>query len=114
MTVLFDGLALSRRLEANGSFTRPQAEALVDGLHDALVSSVVTKHDLYDVKNELQAEIKAVKTGLQAEIHVVKTELQAEISVLRAEMTGKFNQLTWMLGVIVTGLVALLLHAFTH
>lgn len=110
MTVLFDGLALTRRLETGGAFTRPQAEALVDGLHDALVSSVATKSDLQEVKNELRVELKSVKAELKAEIQDVK----ADVAVLRAEMNGKFNLLYWMFGAIVAALAALLTQAFMH
>lgn len=102
MTLLFDGLALTRRLETGGTFTRPQAEALVDGLHDALLTSVSTKNDLQDVKKELQD---------------VKSELKADVALLRSDMTGKFNLLQWMLAASLAFLMALLglmLHLVMH
>jgi hypothetical protein len=54
MTVLFDKLGMSRKLEGEGKFTRLQAETLSDTLHDALNEGAATKADVEGVKTEMR------------------------------------------------------------
>ncbi len=53
MGVVFDELAFVHTLEAEGSFSRGQAEALSEALHTAVSETVATKADLVDVRHEI-------------------------------------------------------------
>ncbi len=71
MAVVFDKLAFVRRLEGEGAFSRGQAEALSEALHQAVNETVATKADVAEVRHEL-ADARA--------------ELKHELRELRAQM----------------------------
>ncbi len=55
MSVIFDKLAFVRRLEGEGQFSRPQAEALREAFHQAMSETVATKSDLAEIRHEISA-----------------------------------------------------------
>ncbi len=59
-TVAFNPLALARRLKDAG-MDESQAEAVADGLHEAVTENVATKADLAAVEKTLRAEMGTVK-----------------------------------------------------
>jgi len=75
MTVLFDKLGMSRKLEGEGKFTRLQAETLSDTLHDALGDATATKADLGNLKAELEAQIGLSEARMRAFIADVRTQI---------------------------------------
>lgn len=65
----FDKLSVIHRLEAGARFTRPQAEALSEAVHQAMSTSVATRSDLSDLRHEvrdLRAELKLWTGSLAA------------------------------------------------
>ncbi len=85
MGVVFDKLAFVHTLEAEGSFSRGQAEVLSEAFHTAVSETVATKADLTDVRHEI-ADVRHEVAELRQEIGQVRTELRSEIRELRAEL----------------------------
>lgn len=99
MSVQFDTLALSKKLEATG-LERDQAEAIAQGVRDMITEEVATKADLATAKADLLAEITTVKADiadLKGEMRSsqaqLRQELKAEIADLRGEMQSSQAQL---------------------
>ena len=88
------------KLEDSG-FSREQ----VDALSEFMDGSVATKADIA----ELSGEIKEVRAELSGEIKEVRGELKADIE----RLDGKINLHSWMLGVMVAGVMSLVIKAFT-
>ena len=86
MTVIFDKLRFSKRLEADNSFDRRQAEALTEALHDAISEGIATKQDVSDATALLRHEIVSTKAELRHEMAVMKAELRHEIAATKAEL----------------------------
>ncbi len=82
MSVVFDKLSFVKRLEGDGSFTRPQAEALSDAFHQAVSETVATKADV----GEVRVEVAALRVDLTHEIAAVRTELKQDIAAVRVEI----------------------------
>ncbi len=55
MTVVFDKLAFVRRLQTEATFSRDQAEALSEALHQAVSETVATKADLAEIRHDIAA-----------------------------------------------------------
>lgn len=53
MSVMYDKLLFMRRLEGEGLFSRPQAEALSEAFDQAVSESIATKSDLAEVRHEI-------------------------------------------------------------
>lgn len=114
MAVIFDKLAYVRRLEQDGNFNRPQAEALSEALHDAVRESVATKQDLTDFRAEVSARMDALQRELQQqgkdlrqEVNQLRQEAQQQGKDLRAHTDLQISQLkNWILGSLFTGVLA--------
>jgi hypothetical protein len=114
MTVAFDTLKLSRRLEAAG-FPTKQAQDTAEALAETLTANLANQADIHAVQgdireqglqlraeiaeqgsqlraeiaeqgSQLRAEIREVDTRVRAEIREVETRLRAEINAVRAEI----------------------------
>ncbi len=87
--VLFDPLALARKLEAAG-FPSRQAQDTAAALAESRGQDMLTRRDLGEATAALRAEIREFDTNLRAEIREFDTNLRAEIgelvTTLRAEM----------------------------
>lgn len=98
----FDTHAYVKRLQKAG-FNEEQAEAQAE-LQAQVLSSLVTeklatKEDITDLKNELKCDI---------------TRLESETKQEFAHINGKFNQLNWMIGFLLTGMATILFKLFLH
>ncbi len=88
----FNPLALARRLKDVG-MDEPQAEAVADGLHEAVTENVATKADIAAVK----ADVAAVK----ADVETVEKTLRAEMGAVK-----------WMVGLTLALALAVLARLF--
>ena len=82
MSVVFDKLAFVRRLESDGAFSRGQAEALSEALHQAVNETVATKSDLAEVRHE----IRELRMQVGHEISESRAQVGHELRELRAEL----------------------------
>ncbi len=94
MTAAFDKLAFVRRLESEGAFSRGQAEALSEALHQAVNETVATRADLAEVRHEL-ADTRA---ELKHEIRELRTHVGHEISEFRAQIGHEFKEFRAQIG----------------
>ncbi len=87
----FDTHAYVKRLKAAG-FNEEQAEAQAtlqaEVLSTLVTEKLATKEDITELRNELKQEI--------------------------ISLAGKFNQLSWMVGFLLTGMLAVLFKLFLH
>ena len=97
MGVVFDKLAFMRRLEVDGTFTRPQAEQLSEAFHQAVSESVATKQDI----ESLRGETATLGTELRGEMATLGAELRGEIATQGADLRREMAELkVW---IVVTG-----------
>ena len=99
----FDTLKYFNTLKAAG-VPEKQAEAQTTVLAEALavnLKDLVTKDDLHEAEQRMNARID-----------LVRTELSAKIDSLQTKYDGKINLLTWMLGVAISMLIAVLVRLF--
>ncbi|MEO9190971.1 MAG: hypothetical protein ABI224_13380 [Acetobacteraceae bacterium] len=83
MSVVFDKLAFVHSLEAEGAFSRGQAEALSEALHTAVSETVATKTDLAEVRHEI--------AGVRHEIAQTRSEMRemrAELKLWTGSLAG--------------------------
>lgn len=109
----FDTHAYVKRLKAAG-FNEAQAEAQAD-LQSEVLSSLVTeklatKEDMAGLKNEMKLEISELRNELKSDIARVEHETKQEF----IQVMGRFNQLNWMMGFLLTGTVTILFKLFLH
>jgi hypothetical protein len=105
----FDTHAYVKRLKAAG-FNEEQAEAQAD-LQAQVLSSLVTeklatKEDILTIKND----VANLKNELITDI--LRAENQTKQEFIR--ITGRFNQLNWMIGFLLTGVATILFKLFLH
>lgn len=87
--VVFDKLAFVHTLEAEGSFSRGQAEVLSEAFHTAVCETVATKADLADVPHEIadvRHEIAQMRVELKLWTGSLAGGLFAAISGLAVAM----------------------------
>ena len=84
-TATFNPLALARRLKDAG-MDEPQAEAVADGLHEAVTENVATKADVAAVK----ADIAAVEKTLRAEMGAIKWMVGLTLALVLAVLARSF------------------------
>ncbi|MCE3238144.1 MAG: hypothetical protein K0R24_1125 [Gammaproteobacteria bacterium] len=105
----FDTHAYVKRLKAAG-FNEAQAEAQAelqsDVLSTLITEKLATKEDIDEVKND----IKELRNELKNDI--VRVENEAKQEFIR--VMGRFNQLNWMIGFLLTGTVTILFKLFLH
>ena len=89
MSVVFDKLAFVRRLESEGAFSRGQAEALGEALHQAVNETVATKSDLAEVRHE----IRELRMQVGHEISEFRAQVSHELSEFRAQGTHGLREL---------------------
>jgi uncharacterized membrane protein YgaE (UPF0421/DUF939 family) len=89
MSVVFDKLAFVRRLESEGAFSRGQAEALSEALHQAVNETVATKADLAEVRHEL-ADARA---DLTHKLRELRMQVSHDTSESRAQWTHELREL---------------------
>ncbi len=82
---LFDTHASVKKLVEAG-FTEQQSEAYVQVISEALGSNLVPKHDIAEVKRDIEALRLATKADLRAELAELKTELKVDIAGVRTEI----------------------------
>ena len=99
-----DTLAYAKKLKDAGADER-LAEAIVEGLMNADTSTLTTKEDLRETKDELRSEIHQFRDELRGEIHEVRDELR-EVKASQGEMKV---ELLWIKGI---GGAILLLNAY--
>ena len=135
MSATFDTLGYARRLEAGG-VPPAQAQAHAGALADVLdardrnlVTTSTLRAELCELRAEFRAEMAELRDELRGEMAALRDELRGEMAELRAEMAelrselhasvadarGEFKaihaelrMLRWMLGLIATGVAALL------
>ncbi len=84
-TTAFNPLALARRLKDAG-MDELQAEAVADGLHEAVTENVATKADLAAVEKTLGAEMGT----LRAEMGAVKWMVGLTLALVLAVLARSF------------------------
>ena len=128
MSATFDTLGYARRLEAGG-VPPAQAQAHAGALADVLdardrnlVTTSTLRAELCELRAELRAEMAELRDRLRSEMAELRDELRGEMAELRSELhaavadaRGEFKAihaelrvLRWMLGLIATGVAALL------
>ena len=135
MSATFDTLGYARRLEAGG-VPPAQAQAHAGALADVLdardrnlVTTSTLRAELCELRAELRAEMAELRDRLRSEIAELREELRGEMAELRRELhaeisalrsaaadaRGEFKaihaelrMLRWLLGLIATGVAALL------
>jgi ActR/RegA family two-component response regulator len=91
--LLIDTLKLTQRLERRG-VRREEAEAIAEGLAEALQGDIGIRFDKVDQRLEsVEQRLAAIETRL--------TRLESDVRLL-----------TWMVGVILAGVLALVLKTF--
>ena len=128
MSATFDTLGYARRLEAGGvPATQAQAHAgaladVLDARDRNLVTTSTLRAELCELRAELRAEMAELRDELRGEMAELRDELRGEMAELRSELhaavadaRGEFKaihaelrMLRWMLGLIATGVAALL------
>ena len=106
MSATFDTLGYARRLVAGGvpaAQAQAHAGALADVL-DARDRNLVTTSTLRAELCELRAELRAEMAELRSELHAAVADARGEFKAIHAEL----RMLRWMLGLIATGVAALL------
>ena len=135
MSATFDTLGYARRLEAGG-VPAAQAQAHAGALADVLdarernlVTTSTLRAELCELRAELRAEMAELRDQLRSEMADLRNELRSEMAELRNEVAdlrselhaaiadarGEFKaihaelrMLRWLLGLIATGVAALL------
>jgi hypothetical protein len=117
VSIVFDKLAMVKRLEADDAFTRTQAERLAEAVHAAMHEDLVNKADLQATELSLRAdianvssELKADFADLRADIASVRTDHKTLEVSLRSEMKVMEHALKYWVG---STAVALFLALFT-
>jgi carbamoylphosphate synthase small subunit len=120
----FDTHAYVKRLRAAG-FNEAQAEAQAE-LQSEVLSSLVTeklatKEDMMELKNSTKHDMLELRNEVKNDISELRHELKNDIAALKSEthheiirIMGKFNQLNWMIGFLLTGVVTILFKLFLH
>jgi hypothetical protein len=99
MGVVFDKLAFMRRLEVDGTFTRPQAEQLSEAFHQAVSESVATKQDIESLRGEmatLGAELRGEIATQGADLRREMAELKVWIVVTGASLFGLLTAIRFL------------------
>lgn len=100
MTIQFDTLRYVEKLKEAGmpeAHAKASAEALSTVLDQSTSTTLVTKEDLNEVRND----ISALKNDLNIKTSELRSELRSELSQIRADM----KLMHWMLATsVVTGL----------
>ncbi len=89
-TILFDKMQAARRLEAEGKFTREQAETLAEVYHDAMTEAVATKTDLHILDSKLTTRIDILESKLFARIAEIETRIAETQTRMITAMIGLF------------------------
>jgi hypothetical protein len=120
----FDTHAYVKRLKAAG-FNEEQAEAQAE-LQSQVLSALVTeklatKEDIYKLANATKQDIGRLENIMKEDIYRLENTTKNEILRLENEtkqefirVVGKFNQLNWMIGFLLTGVVTILFKLFLH
>jgi hypothetical protein len=117
MSATFDTLGYARRLEAGG-VPAAQAQAHAGALADVLdarernlVTTSTLRAELCELRAELRAEIADLRDQLRSEMAGLRNELHAAVADARGEFKAihaELRMLRWLLGLIATGVAALL------
>ncbi|HVC56097.1 MAG TPA: hypothetical protein VND95_09080 [Stellaceae bacterium] len=107
-TAPFDTLKLARALRDRAGFSQEHAEAAADALAETVTDQVATKHDVGD----LRVEIDALRTEMRSEFAAIRAEMASEFAAIRAELAAGLRdveqRMTIRLGgmlVVVTGIL---------
>ena len=106
MSATFDTLCYARRLEAGGvppAQAQAHAGALAEAL-DARDRNLVTTPLLRAELAALRSELRAEMAELRNELHVAVADARREFKAIHAEL----RMMRWLLGLIATGVAALL------
>jgi ribosomal protein L29 len=93
MGVVFDKLAFMRRLEVDGTFTRPQAEQLSEAFHQAVSESVATKQDIENLRAATKQDIESLRAATKQDIESLRAATKQDIENLRGEMATQGAEL---------------------
>jgi hypothetical protein len=110
VTVAFDTLKFARALRDKANMTAEQAEGVAEAFSDATTEQLSTKSDLVALGADLRAEISSQGASLRAEIANLGADLRAEIAPLKADSL----LLKWMMGFVLTLVVAVLFLQLHH
>jgi len=72
--IAFDTHRFVKRLTQTG-FTEAQAEALADEQVTLLNGNLATKHDLLELKGDLERQLAEVKGGLEQQLAKIKADM---------------------------------------
>ena len=98
--VVFDTLALARKLEAAG-FSSMQAQGAASALSEAISEIVATKRDLNEMEARqgdnlarvdaaIRADLARVETDIRADLVRVETDIKADLARVEAEFRREF------------------------
>ena len=103
--VLFDTLALARKLEEAG-FPSHQAQATSAAFAEILSGEVATGRDVGETRTTLQHEMRTHRLELEATIESVRQELDAKIESVRQELHARIDRLEQRLTIRLGGMMA--------
>jgi len=86
-------LELSRRF-AKAGFTPVQAELLAETAIEIPEANLATKGDLNELRAALKADVNELRAATKADL----AELRGEIGRLEQKLDGRFDKLSWMIG----------------
>lgn len=108
--VVFDTLALARKLEAAG-FSSMQAQGAASALSEAISEIVATKRDLNEMEARQGDNLARVDAAIRADLARVEAEFRREFvrveTSLRAEIAAMGSRMTIQLGGMVAASVAI-------
>lgn len=106
--VAFDTLKFVMKLEKSG-MSLDQAKVMSEALQDIHVEAeLATKADIKALELVTKQDIKALELATKADIK----DLRIEIKDVKLELNSKISVMQWMLGVLMTGMGALITKIF--
>jgi len=105
--IAFDTHRFVKRLTQTG-FTEAQAEALADEQVILLNGNLATKHDLLELKGDLERQLAELKGGLERQLAEVKGGLEQQLAEVKggleqqlAKVKADMLVLKWMVGLVI-------------
>lgn len=109
----FDTYQYAKELKEAG-FNEKQAEVEVNLQREVIdvlmTEKFATKQDVIFIKNELKQELSEFRDEFKQEI----SEIRTDVAQQKIFMEGKFKHLDWMLGFLLTDMVATLFKLIFH
>lgn len=105
----FDSLAFAKRLQANGIFSRDQAEMLAEEQAALIDDRLATKDDIEALRLSTRADIESLRLSTKTDIEALRLSTEKDIAVVRGDVEkSKAELIKWLVGISFTQLAALI------